>query len=227
MRESWDPFAEGTILWTCGPDCALRLSEIWREEHRRAGSSIVNAEDTDRDVYFVLAGKVRAASYTHSGKEVRFSDLPPGESFGIFAALDGLPRSTNIIAPVDCLIARMSAEAFEAVLDEDRAIRRAILLYMVSRVRALSEQITKITALTAAQRLIVDLLDRAEIDDEDRNSARVTDLPTHDELAILTFSQREAVTSHLGKLRKAGLIESTEEGYVIPDLDALRARLPD
>ena len=103
-------FPEGSTLHACGPDGCAALAEYWTEAIYPARALIVSEDETDDDVFFILSGHARAATYTDSGKEVLMSDLPPGESFGLFAAIDGQPRSTNVIAVDDARIARMSAE---------------------------------------------------------------------------------------------------------------------
>jgi len=225
-QQGWDRFDEATTLGICGPDCVARLSAHWRESDYRAGATIVAVDDTDDNVFFVLSGKARAASFTHSGKEIRFSDMMPGESFGIFAAIDGLPRSTNVIAAEDARIARLSGAQFREILDQDRDIRDAILLYLVARVRALSNQITRLTAMSAEQRLVSELLAMASPDGTEPNRATISPRPTHQELAIRILGQREAVTRDLKQLRIAGLIENAPDALVICDVDGLRRRLP-
>jgi len=91
-----DRFPEGSTLHICGPEGCAALAKHWTEASYRARALIVTEDDTDDDVFFILSGRARAATYSDSGKEVLMSDMSPGDSFGILAAIDGQPRSTNV-----------------------------------------------------------------------------------------------------------------------------------
>ena len=218
-------YPPGSVLGACGPSGMARLSEHWIEHSYPAQAPIVSAEDTDTDVFFVLAGLARAATYTQSGKEIRLSDLPPGSVFGIFAAIDNLPRSTNVIAAEPSRIARMSAAQFNEIVDSETTVMRALLAYLVDRVRDVSTRMTDVTALNAEQPLINELIRLAEPDPDNPDRAVIKNLPTQQELATLIFSQREAVARDMSRLAKAGLIERTGRSLVIISLNALKRRL--
>ncbi len=225
VKENTDRFPEGSTLHACGPDGCAALAKYWTEATYPARALIVSEDDTDDDVFFILSGRVRAATYTDSGKEVFMSDMPPGESFGIFAAIDGQPRSTNVIAVEDARIARMSAVNFNKVLYGHSGVTRAFLLYMVDRIRHLSTRMTAVTTRNAEQRLINELLRLAEAGIIGNDTAVIEPLPTQHDFAILLFSQREAIGRDMSKLKDAGLIERTGRSLLIKSVSGLEARL--
>ena len=55
---------------------------------------------------FALSGIAKVRTYTADGEEVVMSLLGEGEVFGEMAALDGAPRSADVVAltPVRCLL---------------------------------------------------------------------------------------------------------------------------
>jgi len=220
-------FPKGSTLDMCGPEGYVALARFWTEATYPARSLIVSEDDTDTDVFFILSGRARAATYTDTGREVLMSDLPPGESFGIFAAIDGQPRSTNVIAVEECRIARMSAAHFNEVLDSNTSVMRAFLVYMVDRIRALSSRMTSVTTRSAEQRLIAELLRLAEEDMTGPDSARIQQVPTQQELATLIFSQRESVGREMSRLRDAGLIDRDGRSLTIKSVAKLRSLLDD
>jgi CRP-like cAMP-binding protein len=227
MQSKSAEFPVGTTLQACGPDGLAELAKYWTESIYPARSLIVSEDETDDDVFFILSGRARAATYTNSGKEVLMSELPPGESFGIFAAIDGQPRSTNVIAVDECRIARMSAASFNKVLDTHTGVMRAFLHYLVERIRHLSSRMTAVTTLNAEQRLITELLHLAEGGMTGPDSAVIDPLPTQQELATLIFSQRESVGRDMSRLKDAGLIERSGRRLRIASLAGLREILGD
>ena len=224
-RNGNDKFPEGSTLHACGPEGCAALAKYWTEATYPARALIVSEDETDDDVFFILSGQVRAATYTDSGKEVFMSDMPSGESFGIFAAIDGQPRSTNVIAVEDSRIARMSAVNFNKVLYSHSGVTRAFVLYMVDRIRHLSTRMTAVTTRNAEQRLITELLRLAEAGIIGNDTAVIEPLPTQQDFAILLFSQREAIGRDMSKLKDAGLIERKGRSLLIKSVSGLEARL--
>jgi CRP-like cAMP-binding protein len=218
-------FPEGSTLHACGPDGIAVLAQHWTEAIYPARSPIVSEDDTDDDVFFILSGKARAATFTDSGKEVLMSELPAGESFGMFAAIDGQPRSTNVLAVEECRIARMSAASFNKVIDTHTGVMRAYLNYMVDRIRHLSSRMTEVTTRNAEQRLIAELLRLAEPGMTGPDSAAIDPLPTQQQLATLIFSQRETVGRDMSRLKEAGLIERKGRRLLIKSVSRLQALL--
>ncbi len=224
-NDTTDNFPEGSTLHECGPEGCAALARYWTEATYPARALIVSEDDTDDDVFFILSGWTRAATYTDSGKEVFMSDMRAGESFGMFAAIDGQPRSTNVIAVDDARIARMSAAKFNKVLYSHPAVTRAFVLYMVDRIRHLSIRMTAVTTRNAEQRLVAELLRLAEAGMTGSDTARIEPLPTQQDFATLLFSQREAIGRDMSKLKEAGLIERKGRSLLIKSISGLEARL--
>lgn len=204
---SWNDLPEGSTLHACGPDGVAVFARFWSEANYPELAPVVTADDQGDDVYFVLSGRARAANYAASGREVQFSDLTAGEAFGIFAAIDGLPRSTNVTALTELRLARLSAERFNRVLDENPKVMRAFLGYLVARVRALSERMSQVTTLSARQRLAAELLAMSHAERSETDTAAIAPVPTQAELAIRICSQRETVGRELSRLKQEGLVD--------------------
>ena len=54
----------------------------------KTDNAIVNKNDLDRDVYFIVSGDARATLFSETGKEVLFEDLSAGRMFGELSAID-------------------------------------------------------------------------------------------------------------------------------------------
>src|SRR5690242_4319565 len=59
---------------------------------------IIRRGGRDRDVYFVIAGLVRVGARGVRGRHITFSDLGPGDFFGVHSAIDGKPRVADSVA---------------------------------------------------------------------------------------------------------------------------------
>lgn len=221
--EIFDGFPADSTLRECTRAGCEALEVYWTEASYPARAVIVGEDEDDDDVFFILQGRARAATYTNNGKEVMLADLSCGESFGIFAAIDGGKRSVDVVALEPCRIARMSGAQFNQVLEEDTRVMRAFLKYLVGRLRALSSMMRQITTMNAEQRLIHELLRLAQ--ERDDGTATINPLPTQQELATVIFSQRESVGRDMSELKRAGLISRNGRSLTINNLSALEARL--
>lgn len=223
-------FPPKTTLGRCGEKGVAALRVHWNEATYPPNSQVVSADEDDDDVFFVLEGRARAATYTDAGREVRLSDLEPGEGFGFLAAIDGAPRSTNVIAVEHTRLARISARNFNTVLNGVPEVSRAFMLYFVERIRDLSSRMTEVTTLSAEKRLVRALLAQARPVTSERagalvDSAIVQPLPTQQELASMIFSQRETVGREMSQLQRRGLVERQRRSLLIPSVTRLEAYL--
>lgn len=226
MRDQVDlQFPPGSTLHACGADGISALARHWKAASYPEGAMVLSERDTGDDVFFVLDGLARAATFTDQGREVFYSDLPRGEAFGIFAAIDGQPRSANVFAREPSRIARLSAQQFREVLYGDRQVSEAFMCYLVDRIRDLSSRMTEATTLSTEQRLCARLLRICQKTGEDRGV--IEKLPTQQELAILISSQRESVGREMSKLKEQGLIEREGRSLRILSLHGLEAKLSD
>lgn len=221
----FDNFPDGSTLAACGRAGCDELAKYWTISNFTPKSVIVSESDTDDDVFFVVDGLARAATFTDNGREVLYSDLPPGDSFGIFAAIDGDPRSTNVFAKEHSRIARMSANHFREVLYGNPDVNKAFIHYLVDRIRYLSSRMTEATTLSTEQRLCAQLLRMCVKTGKDEGL--IEKLATQQELATLISSQRESVGREMSKLKDQGLIHREGKSLTIISLRGLETKLSD
>jgi CRP/FNR family transcriptional regulator, cyclic AMP receptor protein len=211
------------IFRELAPEVVESLSRRCRWRRYTADQTILQCQDETRDVFFVVRGRVCAVYHSASGREIRFCDLPAGEVFGEFAAIDGEPRSADIVAAADSLIASMSADLFWDLLRHHEAVRAAMLRRLTGIARSHLRRVVEFSTLPVRSRVHAELLRLARIGAPTggRASAVVAPVPTHAELASRISTHREAVTRELNELARAGLIEKRSGTLVIRDVAAL------
>jgi CRP/FNR family cyclic AMP-dependent transcriptional regulator len=199
-----------------------RLDAIGRQcawRHYEAGQQIVAREAADQDLHFIVAGSVRVTSYSAGGRETSFRDLAEGTSFGEVSALDGRPRSADVVALVPALIASMPPAAFRALLREEWVVNERVLLRLADLVRRLTDRVLDVSTRSVQQRVCQELLRLAQAG----GSARIDPAPKHAELASLVSSYREQVTRELSALVKAGVLAKDGNALVVADAARLEA----
>jgi CRP/FNR family transcriptional regulator, cyclic AMP receptor protein len=91
------------------------------------GQVIVARNSRDRDVHFVVSGRVRVTSFSAGGKQVTFRDEEAGQMFGDLAAIDGKPRSADVLALDNVLVASLSPEDFRELIAVEPLVRERVL----------------------------------------------------------------------------------------------------
>jgi CRP/FNR family transcriptional regulator, cyclic AMP receptor protein len=186
-----------------------------------AGTEVLTREARDRDVYFIVSGKVRVTTYSASGRQVTFRDCGAGEFFGEVAALDDMPRSADVVALENSLLASMPAGEFRRLLREEPALAERVLKRLATLVRRLSERVIDISTLGVHHRIHSELLRLAREAGVRSNSARIDPAPKHADLASQVSTYREEVTREISALAKAGLVEKDGHALVVRDVERL------
>lgn len=197
------------------PDVVASLSRRCRWRRYSAGQTILQYQDEGRDVFFILHGRACAIYYSASGREVRLSDIPAGELFGEFAALDNQPRAADVIALTDTLIAIMSAELFWEVLRRHEAVCAAMLRRLTGIVRTSQRRVLEFSTLPVRSRLHAELVRMARAIAPEGATAVLSPAPKHAELASRISTHREAVTRELNDLMRAKVIGKRGNALII------------
>lgn len=186
------------------------------------GQRLVAREDADRDVHFLVAGTLRVTTYSLGGRETSFRELAAGLSFGELAALDGRPRSADVVALTSGLVASLPPAAFRNLLREEWLVNERVLLRLADLARGLVERVLELSTLSVQQRVCMELLRLARAGGASGNGARIEPVPRHSELAHRVSSYREQVTRELSALTRAGLLLREGSALVVRDLAGLQ-----
>lgn len=178
----------------------------WREYP--AGAVIVSYENRDDHVLFIQRGRVRATIAADTGRQVAYRDIGPGEVVGDFAAIDGLPRSADVVALEDVLVAAMPASQFLSLLREHPEMALVEMQELVAVIRGLTDRVLNLSSKVVTDRLCNYLFRIAE-PPPDQTPAPwiVQQAPTHQEIAAHISTYREAVTRGLRHLEESGVID--------------------
>jgi CRP-like cAMP-binding protein len=198
---------------------ALARECAWRRF--APGQQILSRDAADRDCYLIVAGRVRATTYSAGGRQVTFRDIDAGDCFGEVAAIDGAPRSADVIALESTLVASLTPAVFWRLVREEPLVAERVLRRLASLVRGLSERVIDLSTLGVQHRIYAEVLRLARAAGVAGNAARIDPAPKHADLASRVSTYREQVTRELSALVKRGILERGERALVIRDVAAL------
>src|SRR5579883_1468901 len=185
-----------------------------------ANQVILLENDWGGSVYFIVNGWVKIRTYNLEGKEVTLNILGHGEIFGEMAALDEVPRSTDVITLTSTIIGSMPAQDFVKLLQTEPLAGIRLAQLMARRLRQVNRRL-RLRESDSTSRVADILLFLA--DGQGKKVVTGTEIPNlpHRELSSLSGLARETVTRVLSKLEKKGLIVRDRDTLTIPDPHAL------
>jgi CRP-like cAMP-binding protein len=201
---------------------ALDRQCIWLRT--TAGSWILDQSATDRDVYFIMSGQLRAV-YNIARQDLIFNDMNAGSIFGEMAAIDGAPRAASVFAIVDSLVAKMPGPLFVDTMFTHRCLCEAVVRTLIERLRAMSGRVGELGALNVRTRVHAELLRLARRDRDDPRRAIIVTPPNQSELAARINTRRETVSREINAMERNGLIERRRGAIVITDVLRLTAEI--
>lgn len=192
-----------------------------------SGEQIIDQHSDTRDIFFVVAGRVRVVNYSLSGREITFDDLEPGSHFGELAAIDGLPRSASVMALDEARIASLPADQFHQMVLDHPEIALKLMKHLAHLVRTSTARIMDLSTLGANNRIHADLLRLARKVTEDDMTAVISPIPVHSDVASRVSTTRETVARVMNDLARKGIVERQKNALVVQDLERLEDMVED
>lgn len=211
------------LLQCLGPDALQTVERRCLWQKWRSGEQIIDRETLSSDVYFIVRGRARVIDYSTSGhREVVFDEIVAGGFFGELAAIDGEPRSVNIVATEDTLTAALPGDDFTQLLFDHREVGIAVLRRLSEMIRNSTTRIMDLSTLGAHNRIYAELLRLAKTGGGARpNTAVIHPVPVHSDIAARVSTTRETVARVLSDLTHRQMLKREGDTLVLSDLNAL------
>jgi CRP-like cAMP-binding protein len=191
----------------------------------RAGTVIFGEGEPGDSLHVVVDGRVRIVAAGPNGEEATVAVVGPGDCFGEFSLLDGLPRSASALAPVATKTFMVTREDFVDWVTERPTAALAIMETLSLRLRKMDEALVDLVSLDLPHRLSKQLLGLAKIHDLETvlNNGTLRLSVTQGELASMLGVSRESVNKTLNQFSQQGVVETARGAITITDMAALRA----
>ncbi|HAY50349.1 MULTISPECIES: Crp/Fnr family transcriptional regulator [Thalassospira] len=200
------------------------LGDVERHINRKtyaAGAQIIEPEADSSDVYLILSGRVRIVNYSLSGREITLEEIGAGGCVGQLSAIDGEPRSACVFAVDDTDVGILSPANFEKVVKSHPSVAWNVISELARIVRTSTRRIVDVSTLGANERVIAEILRRAQQVCDDKGAATLSPVPVHSEVAGRVSTSRETVARVMGSLGRKGLVNKIDSGLHVPDVRRL------
>jgi CRP-like cAMP-binding protein len=177
--------------------------------------------ERDEMIYFIQSGQVKLSMISAEGRECLLNILGAGDVFGELC-LSGLAgRLETATAMEDTLLKQVPCETFLKHLTRD-SLLEGFVKYLAVRVADQQAVIANLVTIDSEQRLGKTLLQLAkQLGKKGPGSTRIELKISHEELSNMIGTTRPRVSVFMQRFRNLGLIEISEEHYLIVMEDKL------
>ena len=179
-----------------------------------------NPSDT---IYLIANGRVKIGSYSENGKEIVKAILSQGEIFGELA-LAGEEKRGDFAQAADneTMICPMNINDLQDLMENNAPLSLKIFKLMGLRIKKLERQVESLVFKDARTRIIEFLKDMAEERGQKVGfETMVKNSLTHKDIASLTGTSRQTVTTILNELKDQNLINFNRRQILIRDMAKL------
>ncbi len=180
-------------------------------------------EQPSEHIYLISEGRIKIGAYTESGKENIKTILSKGEIFGELA-LVGEEKRTDFALAMDneTKVCSMSIQDMHAMMADNKELNLKIYKLIGFRIKKLERRIESLVFKDAKSRIIDFLKDQAyEKGKKVGFETLIKNNFTHQDIANLTGTSRQTVTTILNELKEQNLINFDRRRILIRDLEKL------
>ena len=210
-----------------GMMCPKKVSsgkmESFNHKTYKKGDYIYMPEDSADKIYFVREGRVKIGTYSDTGKEITKAILAMGEVFGELVLVGETRRKDFAIAMEDTAICIMSASQMKGMMKDHSALSLFMMKIMGSRVLEMEQRLESLVFKDSRTRIVEFLENLAK-----KRGQRVgyemlvRKFYTHQEIANMTATSRQTVTTVLNELRNKNVLTFNRQRLLIRDMELLR-----
>jgi len=179
-------------------------------------------EDKSDYIYFIEEGRIKIGSTSEEGKEIIKAILSKGEVFGELALINDCNRRDYAVAIEETKLCCMAAENLKDLIKERGSISMFFMKVMGSKVLEMENRLQSLVFKDSRSRIVEYLASLVK-----RRGQRVgyewvvRNFITHQEIANLTATSRQTVTTVLNELRASEIITFNRKRLLVRDLDKL------
>lgn len=192
----------------------------------KKGEYIYMPDQSSDKIYFINKGRVKVGTFGDNGKEITKAILGKGEVFGELALVGENIRRDFAYVMEDAELCIITVDEMKLLLKDHNGLSLFLMKIMGSRVLAMESRLESLVFKDSRSRIVEYLAELVE-----SNGQRVgyewvvRNFITHQEIANLTATSRQTVTTVLNELRTDNLLTFNRKRLLVRDLDKLKEQI--
>jgi len=182
-------------------------------------------EESDK-IYFINTGRIKIGSYADNGKEITKAILSKGEVFGELAMIGEEKRRDYAISVEDAELCVISSQEMKTLFKDHNSLSMFFMKMMGSKVIEMENRLESLVFKDSRSRIVEYLVDLVN-----KRGQRVgyewvvRSFITHQDIANLTATSRQTVTTVLNELRNSEIITFNRKRLLVRNLDTLKEEI--
>ena len=206
--------------------CPNKLGESNEISHNsksfKKGTNIYLPEDDADKLFLINEGRIKIGVYGNGGKEIIKSIIGKGEVFGELAVVGETKRRDFAFAMEDTHVCVIPLGELNGLMKENSGLQLYLMKVIGNRILSVEKRLESLVFKDSRSRIIEYLLELATTRGQRVGyEMLVRKFNTHQEIANLTATSRQTVTTILNELRTRNLITFDRKRLLIRDLELL------
>lgn len=203
----------------------INMSTKVKHNKMKKNEYIYFPDDPSSCIFFLKKGRVKIGTYSDNGKEIIKAILGPGEVFGELSLLGEDKRKDFAIAlDKDIMVCSLDMKDLEKMMQNNPMLSLKITKMIGLRLQKIERRLESLIFKDARTRIIDFIVDLGR--EKGKPIGReilVKHNLTHMDIANLTATSRQTVTTVLNELKDKDLIYLERNRFLIRDIDKLKS----
>ncbi|MEM8528635.1 MAG: Crp/Fnr family transcriptional regulator [Bacteroidota bacterium] len=214
---NWNDVALFNIVETSEIDNLLhKVAKKYKKGHKFI-------DHNNASIYFVVDGQVKIGRDNNDGEITSFFLLQAGDAFGLEKLIEPKTETTYAETLMESTIAIIPMSAVNELMKSNAVFNQYIFQRLFAKVQRLEHHFERLLNLTSRQRIIRFLLDQVEKRGQRIGYEHVVwSFYIHRDIAELTKTSRQTVTTTLNDLKRKNIIDFNRRRLLIRDLMSLK-----
>ncbi|MFK8103005.1 MAG: Crp/Fnr family transcriptional regulator [Saprospiraceae bacterium] len=209
-----------------GMFCPKKIGRGDMDQHShksyKKGDYIYMQEEYSDRIFFLTTGRVKVGNYGESGKEITKTILTSGEVFGELSLIGEEKRRDFAQAMEATTVCILTVEEMQGLMRNHSSLSLFFMKIMGSRVLEMEQRLESLVFKDSRTRIIEFLRDLATKKGQRVGyEMLVRRFMTHQEIANLTATSRQTVTTVLNDLRNKNILTFNRRRLLIRDMEKL------
>ncbi len=203
------------------------IARFGRITYVKKGEILMRPEECMEHFFIILEGRVKISQINfENGKEQILYLLAKGDMYDIISLLDGKLHENVAMALDDVKLLVFPIELFREWIETKSSFNKLFFPYVAKQLRDVETLATDLSLYDTTTRL-VKLIARNIEQQGDKQTLKLINNLSHDELANLIGTVRKVLNRNLQALKKEGLIDIKRKEIRIKDSQNLLEHLPE
>ncbi len=203
------------------------IARFGRITYVKKGEILMRPEECMEHFFIILEGRVKISQINfENGKEQILYLLAKGDMYDIISLLDGKLHENVAMALDDVKLLVFPIELFREWIETKPSFNKLFFPYVAKQLRDVETLATDLSLYDTTTRL-VKLIARNIEQQGDKQTLKLINNLSHDELANLIGTVRKVLNRNLQALKKEGLIDIKRKEIRIKDSQNLLEHLPE